>query len=137
MAPQLRTVLLVGPAQDDRAMYAEYLRCRGVTPIETDDPSAALAAAADADAVVTGIHLTEGADGLELIRRLRAADRTHLTPVIVLTASVLVTDRQRATAAGCDAFLPKPCDPDTLLAEIRRVMTVCRHATALPNQRIA
>jgi CheY-like chemotaxis protein len=48
-------------------------------------------------------------------------DRTKRTPIIVLTACVLHSDYEAAVAAGCDAFLRKPCAPDELLRQIRRV----------------
>lgn len=133
MVHGIQTVLLVGPAQDDRAMYAEYLRLRGVQPIEADDAAAALVAAARADVIVTGIHLAGNLDGLELIRGLRAADVTHRKPIVVLTASVLGGSRLRATAAGCDGFLTKPCYPDTLWAELLRVTS----PKAAPPQGVA
>jgi two-component system, cell cycle response regulator DivK len=142
MVHEIQTVLLVGPAQDDRSMYAEYLRLRGVQPIEADDAAAALAVAARADAIVTGIHLAGNLDGLELIRCLRAADVTRGKPIIVLTASVLGGSRLRANAAGCDGFLTKPCYPDTLWAELLRVTSLRTAPPQIPapsmrTQRIA
>ena len=44
----------------------------------------------------------------------------------VLTASVWKPQRERAEAARCDVFLPKPCLPDHLLAEVRRLLAVSR-----------
>ena len=116
------TVMLVASVQDDREMYAEYLRASAFTVIEVDHTTEALARAADADVIVTDIRVWDLSDGLELIRQLRDGEGTRHTPIIVLTACVFETDRQRAERAGCDAFLPKPCLPDVLLAEIRRVL---------------
>ena len=47
---------------------------------------------------------------------------TRATPVIVLTASPFEHSERAARAVGCDAFLLKPCLPDALAAEIRRVL---------------
>jgi CheY-like chemotaxis protein len=58
------------------------------------------------------------------VRRLRADERTKGKPIIVLTARVFEPDQVRAHAAGCDIFLPKPCLPDTLVDEIRRMLAV-------------
>src|SRR5205085_582242 len=88
------------------------------------------ALAVTADVIVTGISVPGPFDGVELVRRLRANEPTRHKPILVLTASAFAPAERRADAAGCDAFLPKPCYPDKLLAEIRRVLaTATRPAT--------
>jgi two-component system, cell cycle response regulator DivK len=116
------TVMLVASLQDDREMYAEYLRASAFTVLEIDHAADALAHAVRADVVVTDVRVDGPSDGLELIRQLRADDDTTHTPILVLTACAFGVDRERAERAGCDAFLPKPCLPHVLLAEIRRVL---------------
>lgn len=113
-------VLLVQPHGDSREMYSEFLRQNGVSTIAVGDGHDALPAAPDADVIVTGI-LVPGIDGIDLLSRLRADDRTKHTPIIVLTACDFPADRARAEAAGCDVFLPLPCSPDALLNEVRRL----------------
>jgi len=117
---QLSVVLLL---QDDSLeLYEWYLKANGFTIVATDDPAAALNAAPGADLIVTGIKLRGPFDGIELIRRLRDDDRTRNKPVVVLSASVTATSRQRAFDAGCDLFLPKPCLPDELVARLRELL---------------
>jgi two-component system response regulator CpxR len=58
-------------------------------------------------------------DGLALLQQLRR--RTHL-PVIMLTARVQRQERILGLNAGADDYLPKPFDPDELLARIRAVL---------------
>ena len=116
-------VLLVQPSGDDGLeMYEEFLRHQGFAPIAVTNGSDALSAAPQADVVVTGILLTGTIDGIELISRLRAEERTKHIPIVVLTSCVWPTERERARSAGCDVFLPKPCLPDELLLEVRRVL---------------
>lgn len=103
-------------------MYAEYLRSAEFHTVEIDDTADALALAGTADVIVTGIRVPGPFDGIELVRRLRAAGPTKDKPIIVLTACAFEPDQQRAFAADCDGFLPKPCLPETLLMEIRRAM---------------
>lgn len=103
-------------------MYAEFLSHAGLTTIPVSRAADALAAAAKADIVVTGIRLPGTLDGIELIARLRGQRRTKRTPIIVLTASALQAERDRAKRAGCDVFLPKPCLPEELLREVRRLV---------------
>jgi len=121
-------VLLIEPHADSREMYTEYLRTCGFVLVIAETTDDGLARAVEADIIVTGIRVPGVCDGVELVRRLRHADETRRTPIIVLTACVFNPDRQRALAAGCDAFLAKPCLPDRLLAEIRRALMLRRLA---------
>lgn len=114
--------MLVESLQDDRGMYADYLRASVYRVIEVGDTAEALAQSAEADIIVTGIRVPGPFDGLELIHRLRADNATKDTPVIVLTAWVMQSNRNAAARAGCDAFLAKPCLPNMLVGEIRRLL---------------
>jgi len=105
-------------------MYSLYLRSRGLDVTDATDVDDALRRAAEADVIVTGLGLPEGfnCDGTLLIRCLRGNPATNAKPIIVLTAAVFEADRSRAEAAGCTAFLGKPCMPATLLDEISRLI---------------
>ena len=120
-------VLLVQPSRDDSlGMYAEFLRYHGIAVIPVSDARDALMLASQADIVVTGMHLDDPMDGIELVSRLRHDDCTRATPIIVLTACAWPTDRARAEGAGCDVFLPKPCLPNDLLRKVRQLLTAMR-----------
>ena len=58
-------------------------------------------------------------DGFEVLQRLR---RRKDLPIIMLTARVQQQDRIRGLDSGADDYLPKPFDPDELLARIRAVL---------------
>jgi two-component system cell cycle response regulator DivK len=115
-------VLLIQPERDDRDMYARFLRHAGMRPIIVSDAAPALVLAPDSHVIVTELLLPGSMDGIEFIVRLRSDRSTHGVPIIVLTASAWDTERERAERAGCDMFLPKPCVPDRLLHEIRRLL---------------
>jgi two-component system, cell cycle response regulator DivK len=62
-----------------------------------------------------------GIDGLELTRRLKRDPRTSGILIVALTAYAMKGDEEKAIAAGCDAYVAKPIDPDALprlLAEL-------------------
>jgi len=117
-----RVVLLVQPHDDTRQMYTEFLLHHGFSVFERTSADDALKLASLADVIVTGILLDGGVDGVELVTRVRDDDRTKRTPIIVLTACVTPVDRSRAEQAGCDVFLAKPCLPEELLREVRRML---------------
>jgi two-component system response regulator CpxR len=58
-------------------------------------------------------------DGFEVLKQLR---RRKDLPVIMLTARVRQQDRIMGLNIGADDYLPKPFDPDELLARIRAVL---------------
>ncbi len=65
-------------------------------------------------------------DGWEATRRLKGDARTAHIPVVALTGHDGSGELQRATSAGCDWFVPKPCAPDALITEVRRVLAGTR-----------
>jgi two-component system, cell cycle response regulator DivK len=115
-------VLLVQSERDDREMYAEYLSYMGLTPLCVQEADAALRLARRADVIVTGLLLPGAIDGYALIDRLRRSTGTRNIPIVVLTGCAWTTEENRARSAGCDVFLSKPCFPDRLLREIRRML---------------
>ena len=120
------SILLVEPPEDDRPMYAEFLRANGFSVNEVDSTDEGLSAAPAADLIVTGVRMPGSFDGIELVRRLRDDERTRSKPLIVLTACTFEPDQSRAFAAGCDVFLPKPCLPEMLLQEVQRLIEQSR-----------
>jgi two-component system response regulator len=48
--------------------------------------------------------------GLEVLRRIRADERTKLVPVVILTASTQDEDIARGYAVGANAYVGKPVD---------------------------
>jgi len=49
-------------------------------------------------------------DGFSVIRELRNESWLRKLPVIALTASAMIGDRERAIAAGFDSYIAKPID---------------------------
>ena len=61
-------------------------------------------------------------DGYGLLAKLRADERLAGTPVIFLTAKGMTADRIAGFMAGVDDYIPKPFDPDELVARVRNVL---------------
>ncbi|OLB41498.1 MAG: response regulator [Candidatus Rokubacteria bacterium 13_2_20CM_2_64_8] len=116
-------VLLVDDFQDNREMYAMYLEHAGMQVAEAGNGHEALDQAFRLlpDLIVMDLSLP-GIDGWEATRRLKADERTKKIPVVALTSHALEGYSEGARAAGCDAFVTKPCLPEQLLSEIRKVL---------------
>jgi DNA-binding response OmpR family regulator len=63
-----------------------------------------------------------GANGLEILAKIRSDPVRSKTPVIILTAKGQDTDREAALAGGADDFLTKPFSPKKLLARIQEII---------------
>ena len=123
-------VLLVQPERDDRDMYAEYFSYVGLTPICAQQGTDALRFACHAEIIVTGLLLPGPIDGYALIQTLKRHRVTRQIPIVVLTVCAWTEEEARARRAGCDGFLSKPCLPDALVREVRRVLSSRRQLLA-------
>ncbi len=51
-------------------------------------------------------------DGLEVLRRVRADERTSMLPVVILTSSIEDEDRLKGYSLGANSYVRKPVDFD-------------------------
>lgn len=75
-----------------------------------------------------------GLSGLEVLRKLKANDRTRLIPVVLLTTSSEPEDRIRGIEAGCDDFIPKPLEEHELLTRVRALLKISFYRRALDEK---
>jgi CheY-like chemotaxis protein len=120
-------VLIVEDQADLRHLYAQQLSLSGFDVIEAGNGAEAVASSATAtpDVVLMDLSLPV-VDGWEATRQIKADQRTAHIPIVALTAHDGSGELQRATRAGCDWFVPKPCPPDALITELRRVLEARR-----------
>lgn len=116
-------ILLVEDQADLRQLYAQHLIMSGFDVIEAENGEDAIARTSSLapDVVLMDLSLPV-IDGWEATRRLKGDARTAHIPVVALTAHDGSGELQRATRAGCDWFVPKPCPPDALVTEVRRML---------------
>ena len=116
-------VLVVDDYPDAREMYGEYLEYSGYDVIQATNGMEALQRAVDdkPDIILMDLSLPV-MDGWEATRRLKADSRTAEIPVVALTGHALAGISEGAKKAGCDAFVTKPCLPEDLVLEIKRVL---------------
>ena len=93
----------------------------GVTAVESGQRALAAIAAARPDLVLTDLRM-EGMDGMALFEEIQGAYPG--LPVIILTAHGSIPDAVAATKRGVFGYLTKPYDPDDLLAQIARALTL-------------
>ena len=115
------TVLLVDDYADALEVWELYLSAAGFTVGTATDGVAGLEKARQLkpDIIVMDLQMP-GLSGAEVAQALRADAATRHIPLIAATGHSR-TQLSDARAAGFDSIIVKPCDPDDLVAEIRRL----------------
>jgi two-component system, OmpR family, response regulator len=75
------------------------------------------------DAVLLDLILPNGVSGFEVCERMKRENRN--VPVIIVTAIDRDDSRDLARRVGADAYLTKPCDPETLIATMLEAAETC------------
>ena len=116
-------ILVVDDYQDAREMYAEYLQYSGFRVAEAKNGNEAVTQARSLrpDLILMDLSLP-GMDGWEATRVLKADEQTKHIPIVALTGHALAGASEGARKAGCDSFVTKPCLPDDLVVEVRRML---------------
>src|SRR2546421_2065189 len=114
-------ILVVDDDLDARTIYRQYLKHVGCRVVTARDGLSALDKAVQhrPDVIVMDLAMPR-LDGWEATKRLKRTKLTRKIPVIVLSAVQMSGDGARA--AGCDAFLAKPCSPELLWGEVRLML---------------
>lgn len=114
-------VLVVDDDLDARTIYGLYLRTKGCRVLTAADGEIGIAKAIRhrPDVIVMDLAMPK-LDGWDATRRLKRRRTTARIPIIALSAVQMARDSARA--AGCDAYLAKPCLPELLWCEIQVVL---------------
>jgi DNA-binding NarL/FixJ family response regulator len=121
--PAPARLLLVDDEPGLRTAVQAYLQDEGfeVTTAIDGEEGWTAAQAQLPDLVISDVMMPR-LDGYGLLKRLRADERLGGTPVIFLTAKGMTADRIEGFQAGVDDYIPKPFDPDELVARVRNVV---------------
>jgi two-component system cell cycle response regulator DivK len=116
-----KRILVVEDQEDNRQIVRDLLTTTDYEVMEAENGEEALAAVAKQrpDLILMDIQLPI-MDGYEATRRLKADPALRAIPIIAITSYALSGDEEKARAAGCDDFVPKPYSPRELLAKIRK-----------------
>ena len=118
-----RHILVVEDQEDNRQIVRDLLTANDYEMTEAENGEEALAAVAKdrPDLILMDIQLPV-MDGCEATRRIKADPSLSSIPIIAVTSYALSEDEEKARAAGCNDFVPKPFSPRHLLAKIRQYL---------------
>jgi two-component system, cell cycle response regulator DivK len=118
-----KRILVVEDQEDNRQIVRDLLTANDYEMTEAENGEEALAAVAKErpDLILMDIQLPV-MDGYEATRRIKADPSLSSIPIIAVTSYALSGDGEKARAAGCNDFVPKPYSPRQLLAKIREFL---------------
>jgi two-component system, cell cycle response regulator DivK len=118
-----KTILYVEDNPDNRNLIRRVLEAEGYALIEASNASAALSTLENGnpDLILMDINMPD-MDGYTLTARIRSMPAHTHVPIVAVTANVMSGDREKSLEAGCDGYIQKPIDIDTLPQQIERFM---------------
>jgi signal transduction histidine kinase len=118
-----RRILYVEDDLPSRMLVSQVLDIAGYEVVEAADGMAGIRLAEEIrpDLILMDINMP-GLDGYAAATKIKSLPGLVNTPIIAVTANVVEGDRERALTAGCDGYLPKPIDVDTLPDQIHQFL---------------
>jgi len=119
----MKKVLVADDKPTGRELVRTVLENSGYEVFEASDGPEAVdqAQQLQPDLIILDIHMP-GLDGFGVIEKLRRLEQFAATPIIALTASAMMGDRERAIAAGFTGYITKPIALSALRAEVARLL---------------
>jgi DNA-binding response OmpR family regulator len=116
-------ILVADDDADLRALVAYRLESAGYEVVQAVDGQQAVELAFERapDVVVLDLMMPK-LDGYEVARRLRADERTHSVPVLLLTSRSQERDVAAGFDAGANDYVTKPFSPAELQVRVRAML---------------
>lgn len=117
----MSVILIVEDNEKNLKLVRDVLQYRGHRTLEaaTGGEGIRLARTARPDLILMDIQLPD-IDGVHVLRRLRADERTAAIPVLAVTAQAMHGDRERFLADGFDGYVSKPVNVRELIDTVRQ-----------------
>jgi len=115
------TILYVEDNPDNRKLVHRVLGAEGYSVVEAINAGQAMEKleGGNIDLILMDINMPD-MDGYTLTARIKATEKFSKIPIVAVTANVMRGDREKSLEAGCDGYIQKPIDIDTLPQQIER-----------------
>lgn len=120
---EAKKILVAEDDEDTRQLMCRTLERQGFEVVTAEDGLQAydFALIQRPDLIITDVSMP-GADGAHFVRRVRDTAEIAATPIIVTTGFGTGSATFTLTV-GADAYEPKPVDPESLMATVRRLLS--------------
>ena len=118
-----KTVLVVEDNELNMKLIVALLTIGNYRILKAEDAETGLQAARkhQPDLILMDIQLP-GMDGLSATRIIKQDDALKDIPVVALTSYAMAGDKEKATEAGCDGYIPKPIETRTFLEHLSQFL---------------
>ena len=129
-------VLIIDDMRENRLLLSSQLRLDGHSILEASGghDGIAMAQEHDPDLILLDVMMPD-INGFEVCKILKGDTRTHLIPIIMITALSKVESRIEGKKAGADEFLSRPHIREELLVRVRTLIQLKRARTNLEEER--
>ncbi|MEA3349118.1 MAG: response regulator [Chloroflexota bacterium] len=117
------TILYVEDNPSNLRLVNRVLQAEGYTIIEAKNAQQTLKIieTEHPDLILMDINMPD-MDGYTLTGQLKKITKLQNVPIIAVTANVMKGDRERTIQAGCDGYIQKPIDVDSLPQQIAQYL---------------
>lgn len=125
-------VLVVDDDHNSLVLTEYLLTAQGhiVTAVESALEALTEAARRSYDVVLSDVCM-DGMDGYEMVRMFRSSVLLRSTTLVALTALAMIGDREKTLAAGFDAYISKPIEPETFAGRVEQIRQNARRDAPL------
>ncbi|MBN8655152.1 MAG: response regulator [Anaerolineae bacterium] len=118
------TILYVEDNPDNRNLIRRVLNAEGYMVVEASNADLAFNKLENEpiDLILMDINMPD-MDGYTLTAKIKKMEKYKNIPIVAVTANVMRGDREKSLEAGCDGYIQKPIDIDTLAQQIERFIT--------------
>ncbi|MFA4923038.1 MAG: response regulator [Ignavibacteriaceae bacterium] len=116
-------ILLVEDSPENRAVMAMFIR--GIANVDyASNGIEALSKTEENsfDIILMDINLGMGINGMEVTKLLRQTEKYKSTPIIAVTAYVMLEDQKKILEAGCSHYVSKPFSRKELLDLLAKII---------------
>jgi CheY-like chemotaxis protein len=119
----MKKILVADDKETGRELVRTVLEYSGYQVYEASNGAEALEQARKLrpDLIILDLHMPV-LDGFGVVQELRRDPNFAVTPVVALTASAMMGDRERAITAGFTGYLSKPIQLSLLRSEVERLL---------------
>ncbi|MFN8382230.1 MAG: response regulator [Anaerolineales bacterium] len=118
------TILYVEDNSDNRTLIRRVLEAENYSVVDAVNAGQAIEKLEKSkiDLILMDINMPD-MDGYTLTTKIKGIQKFSAIPIVAVTANVMRGDREKSLEAGCDGYIQKPIDIDTLAQQIERFMT--------------
>jgi two-component system cell cycle response regulator len=129
-----RRVLVVEDNPTNRALMEYLLRAYGHTVLSATDGLEGIACARreSPDVILMDLQMPN-MNGFEAVRVLKAQPALSRVPIVAVTASAMVGDRDKILSSGFDGYISKPITPETFVDQVQAFLSAAAQRAESPD----